>query len=429
MASAGVRLNRRQIAAVTAGNGLDFYDFLTYAFFATQIADTLFPKSGGHQLLLTLATFGIGFLTRPLGSIVLGRVADRVGRRPAMLLSFVLMGGAMIGLALIPPYAVIGMAAPVLAVACRMLQGFALGGEVGPNTAYLLEAAPPEKRGLYTSLQFVSQNAGILVSGSVGLVLSTVLSPTALAQWGWRIAFLIGALIIPFALAVRRSLDETLHHAEPDAVAPLPTGGIARLALIGVVAMAGGAITGYTLDYLNTFAQKDLGMAATSAFGSTVVLGLSAILVDVAAGWASDRYGRKAVLIPANVLLILLLPPAFMVVAYFRSTVALLAMTAILSMTLEFATNPAVTLIGEALPRGVRASGLGTVYAVSLALFGGSTQFIEQVLIDWSKSPLAPGWYAAAAVVVALVGTLMLPERYRPVRRTGAQPETTATPV
>ncbi|MGJ3649705.1 MFS transporter [Sphingomonas sp. GlSt437] len=424
-----IRLSKRQIAAVVAGNGLDFYDFLTYAFFATQIADTLFPKAGGHQLLLTLATFGIGFLTRPLGSIVIGRIADKRGRRPAMLLSFLLMGAALIGLALTPPYAVIGMAAPVLAVAFRMLQGFALGGEVGPNTAYLLEAAPLHRRGVYTSLQFVTQNAAILASGTVGLILSSLLSPAELTAWGWRVAFLLGAVIVPFALAVRRSLDETLHHADPDPVEPMAQSKIARLMAIGVLAMAGGTVTGYTLDYLNTFAQKDLGMAANAAFGSTAMLGLSAILVDFAAGWLSDRYGRKAVLIPANVLLILLLPPAFMLVAHFRSTAALLAITAILSMTLEFATNPAVTLLAEALPRGVRASGLGTIYALSLALFGGSTQVVDQLLIDLAHSPLAPGWYAAGALLIAFSALLLLPERYRAAGRGRERPPKAAAPA
>jgi hypothetical protein len=144
---------------VTAGNALEFYDFVTYAFFATQIGHALFPGNASSKLLLSLATFGVGFLTRPLGGIIIGRMADRRGRKPAMILSFTIMGVAMTGLALTPSYAVAGMLAPLLTLFFRLLQGFALGGEVGPNIAYLMEAAPPGRRGLYISLNFASADA------------------------------------------------------------------------------------------------------------------------------------------------------------------------------------------------------------------------------------------------------------------------------
>lgn len=166
MASSGPSaLSRRQIAAVVAGNGLEFYDFLTYSFFAAQIGAALFPGSSDSKLLLSLATFGVGFVTRPLGGVVIGRIADRKGRKPAMILSFALMGVAIVGLALTLSYAAIGMAAPELAVLFRMAQGFALGGEVGPNTAFLLEAAPPGRRALYVSLQYATQGVAVLASG------------------------------------------------------------------------------------------------------------------------------------------------------------------------------------------------------------------------------------------------------------------------
>src|SRR5881398_932145 len=190
-------LTRSQIAAVTAGNALEFYDFVTYAFFATQIGRALFPGDASHSLLFSLATFGVGFLTRPLGGLLIGRMADRKGRKPAMILSFTMMGLAMTGLALTPSYASIGMAAPVLAVCFRLLQGFALGGEVGPNIAYLLEAAPPNRRGLYISLNFASADFAVLVAGLIGFGLSSLLSAPQLESWGWRVAFLVGAAIVP----------------------------------------------------------------------------------------------------------------------------------------------------------------------------------------------------------------------------------------
>src|SRR5580700_1163578 len=181
----------RQLAAVVAGNALQFYDFLTYSFFSIQIGHTFFPQqSGDTRLLLAVLVFGVGFLTRPLGAFVIGRWGDRVGRKPAMVLSFALMGIAITGLALTPSYTAIGMAAPILFVFFRLVQGFALGGEVGPTTAYLLEAAPPLKRGFYASLQFGTQDLSVLFAGIVGYVLANTLSPAALGDWGWRIAFL-----------------------------------------------------------------------------------------------------------------------------------------------------------------------------------------------------------------------------------------------
>ena len=167
MSDEGVRLAPSQIAAVAAGNALEFYDFVTYAFFATQIGHALFPGDASSKLLLSLATFGVGFLTRPLGGLVIGRMADRRGRKPAMILSFTMMGLSMTGLALTPSYAAIGMAAPVLAVLFRLLQGFALGGEVGPNIAYLMEAAPRNRRGFYISLNFASADFAVMVAERV----------------------------------------------------------------------------------------------------------------------------------------------------------------------------------------------------------------------------------------------------------------------
>src|SRR6476660_7425925 len=204
----------RYVAAVVAGNALEFYDFLTYAFFAVYIGRAFFPSSTpAGSLLASLATFGVGFVTRPIGSIVIGRMGDRVGRKPAMVLTFALMGVAITGLALTPPHSMIGVAAPILVIFFRMLQGFALGGEVGPTTAFLMEAAPPERRGFYTAFQSWTQHLAVLISGLVGYALANILNERQLQDYGWRIAFLIGSVIVPFGLMVRRNLPETLHTA------------------------------------------------------------------------------------------------------------------------------------------------------------------------------------------------------------------------
>ena len=401
-------LSRRQIAAVVAGNALDFYDFLTYSFFATQIGAALFPGSADTKLLLSLATFGVGFVTRPLGGWLIGRYADRRGRRPAMLLSFTLMGVAIVGLALTPPFAAVGMAAPVLAVTFRMLQGFALGGEVGPSTAWLIEAAPPHRRGLYVSLQYATQDTAVLVAGAVGWALSSALPPAALAAWGWRAAFGLGAVIIPFALAARRTLGETLA-AEDAAAGPVPSHPTAVIAA-GLLLIAGGTIGNYTLDYLTTYAQTTLRMAVTTAFGATVVLGGASVAADLASGWLSDRYGRKRVLLAPWLLLIVLAVPSFVLMAAWRSAAALYGATALMAVLLNLAMGPALTLFTESLPARRRAGALGLTYALAIAAFGGSAQAVEQLLIRWTGSPLAPAWYMTAALAVGLIGVALLRE-------------------
>src|ERR1700761_5744312 len=205
----------RGILAVTVGNMLEFYDFITYSFFAIQIGRTFFPTDSRYaSLMLSLVTFGAGFVTRPIGGLVIGSYSDRAGRRPAMILSFVMMGSAIIVLALTPSYEPIGVAAPIIAIVARMVQGFSLGGEVGPTTAYLMEAAEPGRRGLAVSWQPASQQIAATAGAFVGVVLSESMDSAALDAYGWRIAFLLGAVCLPFGLWMRSGLPETVHGAE-----------------------------------------------------------------------------------------------------------------------------------------------------------------------------------------------------------------------
>lgn len=405
------QLTKRQIFAVVIGNGLEFYDFLIYAFFAAQIGRALFPTSGGNDLLLSLATFAAGFLTRPVGAFVIGRIADRRGRKPAMLLAFALMGFATVGLVITPSYASVGWLAPVLAVGFRMLQGFALGGEVGPNTAYLLEAAPPQRRGLFISFQYATQEVAVLAAGIVGLGLSSVLSPAQLDAWGWRAAFMLGAVIVPFGLIVRRGLAETLEPAEAAPVRPGAPKGRLPVMLAGVILVGAGTLTHYTLDYLTTFAQTTLHMEVRSAFTSTLVLGLTGICANLLSGFLADKYGRKRVLIGPWLALILLGVPAFMLMVRFQNLASLLAATAILSTLMALAVAPALILLTEALPKRVRASSLGLVYAVAITTFGGTAQFIDALLIRVTGNPIAPAWYMTAALILGLAGITLIAER------------------
>src|SRR5580698_2064890 len=197
-------ISTRNVAAAVIGNWLEFYDFVVYTFFTLQIGDAFFPThSDFGRLMLSLFTFGVGFAARPVGAVVIGRFADKVGRRPAMLLSFGLMGAALLGFVCVPTYRQIGMWAPILAVGCRLVQGFALGGEVGPTTAYLIEAAPLNQRGLFGAWQSASQSLASISGGAMGLLISVVLGAGQAHDWGWRLALAIGVLVLPFGLVIR----------------------------------------------------------------------------------------------------------------------------------------------------------------------------------------------------------------------------------
>ena len=342
----------RHVAAVVVGNALQFYDFLTYAFFAAQIGRTFFPSHNAtSSLLASLATFGVGFLSRPIGGLVIGVMGDRVGRKPAMMLSFALMGVAIIGLALTPSYRSIGVIAPIAVIAFRLLQGFALGGEVGPSTAFLIEAAPPLKRGLYVSLQYMTQDAAVLVAGLVGVALANLLTPGDLDAWGWRVAFLIGAVIVPFGLLLRGGLPETLiaaRAAEPqgERTALRPH---VRIAILGLMLLGSGTIASYLLTYMTTYAGTTLHMKASLAFGATVMLGLCGVICDPVGGWLSDRYGRKRVMLAPWVLLLFLVFPAFWMLNHFRTSAALLAATALLKKDPATASIPVIALTAMAM--------------------------------------------------------------------------------
>ena len=408
--SAAPKLSRTQLAAVVAGNALEFYDFLIFGFFAVQIGAVFFPaKDETSSLLWTLGTFGMGFLTRPLGGAVIGRLGDRIGRKPAMLMTFGLMGLSIVGMALTPSYAAIGVAAPILVLVFRLVQGFALGGEVGPTTAFLLEAASAQKRGLYVSLQFAAQQAATFCAGIAGLVMLNFLTPEQFTQWGWRIAMLLGASVVPLALAIRRHLPETLAPGERNDL-PRPTLKQVGLALATLLVLASATITTYVLININLFATHTLGLTSAQAFGAVVIGGSMGVIFNPLGGWLSDRLGRKPVMMGAYSLLCLIGLPCFMAMSQHRTASVLYAMVAVMAALLSLALPAIMAQIAEGLPPGVRSGSIGIIYAVALAVFGGSTSLITTWLTAVTGSPLAPAWYMCGALALGVLCMLTLRE-------------------
>ena len=408
----------RQIAAAVMGNALEFYDFTTYALFAVQIGRVFFPSHTAFQdLMLSLLTFAVGFVARPIGAIVLGAYGDRVGRRPAMLVSFTLMGLGILGLVLTPGYAAIGAAAPILLVICRLIQGFALGGEVGPTTAFLIEAAPLKHRGLIGSWQSASQGVASLVGATIGLAMTHFLSPADLEAFGWRIAFGLGALVLPFGLLLRRSLPETLHRPEiPSEVHPTARGPFshARPILLGLAMIMSFTTSTYVLLYMTTYASQTLHMSPFDSFGASVANGFSSVVFALLGGNLADRWGRKRVMITARTLFLFATLPAFTLMIRNHDAVTLIVATGVLAAFSSASVGVALVALTESLRKDVRSSGLAIVYAIGVTVFGGLAQPFIAWLVKATGNPMAPAWYMAIAAAVGITAMVFLKET-RPV--------------
>ncbi|MFT4268730.1 MAG: MFS transporter [Xenophilus sp.] len=409
-------VSRGVVAATVVGNALEFYDFVTYSFFAVYIGHAFFPaKTPFISLLLSVAVFGVGFFTRPLGGVLIGAFADRAGRKPAMLLTIGLITVGTLGLALTPSYESIGVAAPVIVVLARLVQGLALGGEVGPSTAFLVEIAPPGKRGFYSSWQLASQGASALAAGIIGVVLSAMLDKAQLQAWGWRVPFALGLVLLPVAVYLRRKMPETLEHGAGQgggsevsqlAIFRRHAGLIVLLLLIVI----GGTVSTYVGQYMTTYAITVLKMSATVSMVATVTFGVATFVFSLLGGWAADRWGRRPVMLVPRVLIMLLVYPGFLWLTHQPTVATLVILTLLLAALTGLSGAAGMPVMAELFPPQVRALGGSVVYAIGVTLFGGTTQFVITWLIGTTGNPLSPAWYVMATSVLTVIAIILLPE-------------------
>jgi MFS transporter, MHS family, proline/betaine transporter len=407
----------RLIAACTIGNALEFYDFVIYSFFASTIGALFFPSSDPTvQLLLSFATYGVGFFLRPLGGMILGAYADRKGRKAATVLTLFLMalGTGMIGLA--PTYEQIGLLGPVLVVTGRLIQGFSAGGEIGASTTLLAEYAPAHERGFFGSWQLASQGAAILVAAGLAWAINTNLSPAEVKEWGWRVPFLLGIFIVPIGMWLRRALKET-HSNEQDQ----RTRHVSSLSLVlrqhwrklasGVGLCVGGtAANAVIVLYMSTYAIRQLSMPPTTALFAGVAAGLITLIAAPVAGALSDRFGRRKLIGTSYALIALSIYPAFLLINAVPTLPTLLAVVLVLGALNAGGAAPVIIGLAEIFPTQVRATGMSLVYALGVALFGGFGQFIVTWLIAITGNPFAPAFYVIACCVATLVALRFTPE-------------------
>ncbi|SNT24336.1 MFS transporter, MHS family, proline/betaine transporter [Granulicella rosea] len=385
---------------------------LVYAYFAPVIAKLFFPTHDeAVSYLLTFMTFGLAYVARPLGSVVLGAYTDKHGRKASLMLSLSLMmlGTAM--MTLMPTYAAIGILGPVGIALSRLLQGFAVGGEVGSSTTFMVEHAPPEKRTFYAAFQYVSQNTAVVTAALAGLILTTRLTPHQLDTWGWRTPFAFGLLVGPLGLYLRRNLVET-----PDflAIEPLRSPLLALvtqhwrqlLVLVGIVAMnTAGA---YFLNYLPTYAMKALRLPEWVGYTSTLLAGTLSIVVVLAASRIADRFGLIRVMTVTAALHTAIIWPVFRYITTTPSATRLLIGESIITLVRCIYSAPMMVLFARIFPPHTRGIGISFGYSLGILAFGGFAPAIFGWLIAITGSNLAPALYIVGSGVISLVSLYAL---------------------
>jgi MFS family permease len=399
----------KTVVAGALGEGLEIYDFLVFSFFAVYISRAFFPQQGPTQsLLLTVATLGLGFVTRPLGAFYLGMYADRFGRKKVLTLTMWLMGGATAAVALLPSYDQIGVTAQICLVAARLVQGFASGGEVGSAALLMMEAAPLERRGIAMSWQVTSHSLSYIASGIVGSLLAWLLTREQMFEWGWRVPFGLGLLIVPAGIYIRRNIDETLDtrrgaRSQGEVVMGLLNRRQLPMILMTVIFIGGVAVNQYLFTYMTTFALVTLKLPPSIAMLAPIFIGVFGALAGILGGLCADRFGRFEINVLPRILLIVLAFPALSVIVAAGTGWVFLTAISVLIVLHMACTALLNMVVAEAFPPTVRAMAVSTTYAVGLAIFGGSAQFVATSVVAYTGDPRSIAGIFALATAMSLL--------------------------
>jgi MFS family permease len=410
------------VIRVCSGNFLEMYDFMVFGYYASAIGKAFFPSGSAFvSLMLSLMTFGAGFLMRPLGALVLGAYTDRHGRRAGLLLTLGMMSIGIFSIACTPGYATIGFLAPLFVVVGRLLQGFSAGMELGGVSVYLSEIATPDHKGFYVSWQSGSQQVAVMFAASIGVVLSSILPPEKMLQWGWRVPLLLGCIIIPFLFRLRKSLAETdkflarKHRPETSEIfrSLRKNSGIvlAGTSMVTMTTVSFYMITAYT----PTFGSSVLRLASSDSLVVTLCVGASNLFWLPIMGALSDRIGRRPLLFGCTLLMLFTAYPAMLWLVREPSFARLLTVELWLSFIYGSYNGAMVVFLTEIMPIEVRTTGFALAYSLATAIFGGFTPALCTYMIHISGNRAIPGLWLSFAAVCGLVATLFAKPQNAPV--------------
>jgi MHS family proline/betaine transporter-like MFS transporter len=404
------------LAAASIGNALEFYDILIYGYFAVTISKLFFPTADPTTaLLLTFGTFGISYLVRPLGALVLGAYADRAGRRAAMLVSIVIMSAGTGLMAIMPTYASIGILAPIAVLIARLLQGFAVAGEFGSATAFLVEHSK-DRKGFFASFQWFGQGIAAVLSSFFGVILYSWLTTEQLEGWGWRVPFFFGLLIGPIGLYIRKHLGETPEFRDQGpAHAPLRQMFAQHwdrlLMCIGIVVLS--TSSNYIILYMPTYAIRQLHLPQSLAFTATLIGGLLLTFCAPLFGHMSDRIGRVRMMVIVSTLFAVSAYPSFLLLVANPSLAGIVALVCWLSLLKAAYSGTLPALMAELFPTATRSTGIAVAYNTSVPIFGGTAPLIATWLVATTGSPLAPSFYLIATALLSLAVLVIIHMRVK----------------
>ena len=402
------------VVRVSSGNFLEMYDFMVFGYYASAIGRAFFPSGNPFiSLMLSLMTFGAGFLMRPLGAIVLGAYTDRHGRRAGLILTLALMSVGIFSIACMPGYATIGLLAPIFVLIGRLIQGFSAGMELGGVSVYLSEIATPGHKGFYVSWQSGSQQVAVMFAALVGVVLSSTVPPEKMNVWGWRVPLLLGCVIIPFLFRLRRSLQETdkfaarKHRPTTSEILRSLTANW-RLVVIGTMMVTMTTVSFYMITaYTPTFGNSVLHLASMDSLIVTLCVGASNLFWLPVMGALSDRIGRKPLLLTFTTLMLVTAYPVMLWLVREPSFARLLAVELWLSFIFGSYNGAMVVFLTEIMPIDVRTSGFSLAYSLATAIFGGFTPAISTYLIHLTGNRAIPGLLLSLAAACGFVATLV----------------------
>jgi MFS family permease len=398
------------VIRVSSGNFLEMYDFMVFGYYAAAIGNAFFPSGNPFvSLMLSLMTFGAGFLMRPLGAIILGAYTDLHGRRAGLILTLSLMSVGIISIACMPGYASIGLLAPLLVLVGRLLQGFSAGMELGGVSVYLSEIATPGHKGFYVSWQSASQQVAVMFAAALGVVLSSVLPPQKMMLWGWRVPLLLGCVIIPFLFRLRRSLQETdefVARKHKPTISEILHSLVAswQIVIIGTMLATMTTVSFYMITaYTPTFGNSVLHLASIDSLIVTLCVGASNLFWLPVMGSLSDRVGRRPLLVVCTMLMLITAYPVMLWLVREPSFLRLLAVELWLSFIFGSYNGAMVVFLTEIMPVSVRTSGFALAYSLATAIFGGFTPAISTYLIHVTGNRAVPGMWLSFAAGCSLV--------------------------